>query len=265
MSWTLLLKTLRDRWRSSLAWAVGITALSSVQLYIYPSIQDSASAMDQFLKAFPKEFIAMFRIEDYTSGAGFLGTELFSMMIPIVFISVGASWGAAIAAEEEHGTSEVLYALPLSRTRIIVSKTLAAWLVQLWLVAVVLLVISFGASLVDLDLSEAHLIPVTLSCLGLGLFFNAFAFCVGAFTGKRGAGLGLAIALALISFLVFSLAPMVDTFDAIVKFMPFQWALGENPLLKGFDWVGLGWLGLGAGICYLLGLVAVNRRDLDAR
>lgn len=265
MNLTLVLKTLRDRWRSALAWAGAITALSSVQLYIYPSIVESGDAMNEFLKAFPKELIAMFRIEDYTTGIGFLGTELFSMMIPLVFISVGSSWGASAAAEEEErGTSEVIYALPISRTKILISKIVAAWLVMIGIAVVVLLVITFGSSLVDLDLKGVQLVAVTTSCLALGIFFHGLAMLVGGFIGKRGAALGLAIAVGLISFLIYSLSPMVDSFDLLVKFMPFQWAIGANPLKTGFDGAGLSWLLLGAIVCYTTSLLAINRRDIDA-
>ena len=115
MRWPLILKSLRDRWKVSASWAAVIIVLASVQMYIYPSVRESGKAMNEFLKIFPKEFRAMFRIEDYTSGVGFLGTELYSMMIPFVFIALGATWGAwAGADEEERGTSEILYALPIN-------------------------------------------------------------------------------------------------------------------------------------------------------
>ena len=265
MNFTLLLKTLRDRWRSSVAWAAGAVALSSIQLYIYPSVVSTGDVFDEFIKAFPKEFIAMFRIEDYTSGVGFLGTELFSMMIPLVFISVGSSWGASAAAEEEEkGTSEILYALPISRTRIIISKIVAAWAVMIAIGVVLVVVITIGSSMVDLDLKNVHLVAATTSCLALGIFFHGLAIMVGGLVGKRGAALGLAFAIGLVSFLIYSLAPLVDTFDAVLPFMPFEWAIGAKPLKTGFDLVGIGWLLLGALIGYVIALFAINRRDIDA-
>lgn len=77
---TIMVATLRQRWRTSLWWTVGLVAMTAIQLYVYPSIQKTASAMDQFVAAFPPEIIAIFRIEDYTSPEGFLSTELFSMI-----------------------------------------------------------------------------------------------------------------------------------------------------------------------------------------
>lgn len=261
----LILKTLRDRWKSAAAWALAMVALCSVQLYIYPSIRESGDAMNKFLDAFPKELITMFRIENYTSAVGFLGTELFSMMLPLVFIAVGSSWGAAAAAEEEQsGTSEIIYALPISRTKVLLSKLAATWIALVLMALTAIVVISIGAALVDLDISDVELLAATAACFALGLFFNALAMAVSALSAKRGLGLAAAIAVALLSFLIFSLAPMVDTFDDILPVIPFNWALGENPLKTGFDWLGLLWLLLGSAIGYALSIISINRRDLDA-
>lgn len=265
MSWTLILKTLRDRWRNAAGWA-GIGGLMAViQLYIYPSIKDSADAMDKFIEVFPKELIAMFRIEDYTSSVGFLGTELYSMMIPMVFIALGASWGASAAAEEEErGTSEILYALPIRREQVLLSKLVAAWLVFLAAGSFLVVEITIGSGIVELNLEGVDLIAATVSCLGLGVFFHGLAMAIGAITGHRGVSIGASIGLGLLSFLIFALAPMVDTFDDILPFNPFEWALGQNPLKDGFDWPGLGWLALGGLAGYAVALVAIDRRDLDA-
>lgn len=265
MSWPLIFKSLRDRWKVSSAWAAVIVVLASVQMYIYPSVRESGEAMNEFLKIFPKEFLAMFRIEDYTSGVGFLGTELYSMMIPFVFIALGATWGAwAGADEEERGTSEILYALPIRRTSVLLSKMVAAWLIMLAVAIVAVSVITLGGSIVDLDLKDVQLIAATTSCFGIGIFFHGLALAASAATARKGAALGAAVALGLLSFLIFSLAPLVDTFDNILPLNPFEWALGEKPLKTGFDWPGLSWLIGGGCIAYAVALVSINRRDLDA-
>lgn len=265
MSWTLIVKTLRDRWRNAAGWA-GIGGLMAViQLYIYPSIKESSEAMDKFIDVFPKELIAMFRIEDYTSSVGFLGTELYSMMIPMVFIALGASWGASAAAEEEdRGTSEIIYALPIRRYQVLISKMMATWLVMLATAIFLVVEITLGSAIVELDLDGVDLVAATIACLGLGVFFHGLSIAIGSFTGHRGLAIGASIGLGLLSFLIFALAPLVDTFDAILPFNPFEWALGNNPLKEGFDWPGLGWLGLGGLIGYALALVAIDRRDIDA-
>jgi ABC-2 type transport system permease protein len=265
MRLTLTLKTLRDRWRTAVAWAGAAMVLCAIQLYVYPSVRDSGQAMNEFLEAFPAELIVMFRIEDYTTGAGFLGTELFSVMLPLVFIGVGTSWGASAAAEEEErGTSEVLYALPIRRTGVLLSKLVACWFVVVAVAFLLVVELTLGSALVDLDLGGVDLVAATASCACLGLFFNALAMAVGAVWGSRGVALGVSLAVGIISFFIFALAPLVDSFDAVIAYVPFDWALGQNPLKNGVDWLGLAWLSVGSIVSYSVALVAIDRRDLDA-
>lgn len=259
----LALKTLRDRWRASLAWMLVLVAMASIQLYIYPSIEKTSGAMDEFIAAFPPELVTIFRIDDYTSPTGFLGTELFSMLVPLIFIGIGASWGAAITAdEEEHGTADILYSLPVPRAQLLLSKLVALVVVLVLVGAGTVVTIAIGAPMVDLSVETSAIVAVTLSCAMLGLFFAAVAFAIGAVTGRRAAAIGAAIGLALLSFVVYSLAPLVDTFDAIIEIIPFQWALGADPLENGVDGPGIGWLALASSALIAIGLAVFQRRDI---
>lgn len=263
MRTALLFKTLRDRWRSALMWALGLTAIASIQLYIYPSVKTTAKEMDAFIASFPDFFSTMFRIDDYSSGPGFLGTELFSMMVPLIFISVGASFAAAAAAEEEErGTSELMYSLPVRRWQVLATKLLAGLLVLIFEAVIIFSTIRIGSEMVDLTIGTENLVAVTVSCLLLGVVFHAVAAVFATFTGHRAVGLGAAIALALVSFLFYSLAPLVDTFDVMLPFNPFHWALGQDPLRNGFDLSGLGWLALCAAALYVLSMWAISKRDI---
>jgi ABC-2 type transport system permease protein len=264
MRFALIVKTFRDRWRSAVLWALGLAGFATVQLYIYPSVQDTAAEMDSFIASFPEVFSTIFRIDDYSSGPGFLGTELFSLMVPLIMISVGSSWGAAAAAEEEEkGTADVLYTLPLRRETILMNKLIATVLVLIAQAVVTFTTIRVGSSIVNLSVGTNVLVAVVVSCLMLGMLFAGLSLFVGALTGRRGVAVGASIALALVAFVFYSLAPLVDTFDAILPFNPFQWALGEDPLRNGWDWTGLGWLTLSSLTLFSAAIFTVGRRDIN--
>ena len=136
----LLLKTARDHWRSYLVWTIGLLAMVGIQLSVYPTVRSSAAGLATFLDNYPEALKQIFRMEDYTSGAGYLSTELFSMMLPLIFISIGASWGAnATAQEEECRTADILLTLPISRVRVLSTKITTAILAQVLLAAVTVL------------------------------------------------------------------------------------------------------------------------------
>lgn len=236
MSFAIVFKTLRDRWRSTLVWSAGLLATISIELYIYPSVVKSSTAMTSYIDAFPDAMKAIFRMEDYFSGAGFLGTELFSMMVPLIFISVTASRGSsAIAGEIEAGTADILFSLPISRTRILLSKLIAMILEVLLLSILTVSSIVIGAQLVDMGISTAAIITATGSSALLALSYGAIALFAGSLTGKKATATGLAITFAIAALLFYSLAPIVDTFDSITPFNPMDWAINGNPLSSGIS------------------------------
>jgi ABC-2 type transport system permease protein len=265
MRTALLVKTWRDHWRGFLAWCLGLAAMAAVQLSVYPSIQGSSDEMDAMLKNWPDLFQGMFSFEDYTTGPGFLNVELFSMMVPLVFIALAVSWGASATADEErNGTADVLLTLPVSRTSVIVTKMLAMVGALLALGLVVATVIAIGGPWVEISIPFLTLLGACLASALLGLLFGAIAFLLGAATGKRAVAMGVAIGLALASFLVKSLSAMVDTFDAINPYNPFQWALQRNPLVDPLQGSSAAWLTLLSLAVLTAAVLAFRRRDIPA-
>ena len=166
----LYLKTWWDHWRTLLAWSLTLILLVSIQMSIYPSISKNKTALQGFLDSYPEAIRKIFRMQDYTSGPGFLSTELYSMMVPLVLIAVGATWGASATAEEEdEGTADVLLTLPISRTRILFSKMAATITVVVGLAFLAVANILILKNTVDMELDSGKLLAATFSSISLGL------------------------------------------------------------------------------------------------
>ena len=266
MTFTMLVKTWRDHWKSVIAWAVVIVGIVAIQLSVYPSIAQTGVDMDQFINAFPEAFKGIFRIDEYTTGSGYLNTEVFSLIVPLVFIGVGAAWGASATAQEvERGSAEILFTLPVSRWRILASKMLAAICVLAVLALITYLTIWLGAGPVDMRLDASNLAAATISCALLGAAFSGLGYIVSAFSSKNGVALGVTAGVALLFFVFYSLDPMVDTFDAVTPVNPFQWALGEKPLSNGFDLTQLAKLSGLTLVLYCIALVVFSRKDIPSK
>jgi ABC-2 type transport system permease protein len=261
----LFLKTWRDHWRGFVGWSLGLVAIVSVQLAVYPTVRKSSADLSAYMQNFPPALQKIFRMQDYASGAGYISTELLSFMIPFIFVSVGASWGAnSTALEEERGTSDFLLSMPISRTHIVLSKLSAAVLAQILLAVVVGASVIIGRHSVDLVANDSYIIASVLVCALLGLLFLGLALLIGVSTGKKTLALGGTIAVALASFLFYSLAPLVDTFDSMLAANPFQWTLGSDPMHRGFDmWHILLTLGVACAL-YIASVLIYERRDLAA-
>ena len=265
MIFMLLFKTWRDHWKSLLSWAGVVVAMTSLQLSVFPSIAKTADAAEQFIDAYPEAFKKIFRMEDYTSGPGFLSTELFSLMLPLVLIAVGATWGAsATAEEEEKGTADLLFTLPVSRLKVIASKMLATISVLIFIGVVIYVNLFFGAKIVDLEVNFSYVLAAILSSVALGAFFSGVAFTLGSLTGKKGVSLGVTSAVGLLSFVFFSLAPLVDNFDFVAPINPFEWAIGGNILFDGPDWQGFMKLVIGALLFYTSATYVFMKKDIKA-
>jgi ABC-2 type transport system permease protein len=261
----LAIKTWRDHWKSLLAWAGVIVIMTSIQLSVFPSIAKTADAAKQFVDAYPEAFKKIFRMEDYTSGPGFLSTELFSLMLPLVLIAVGATWGAsATAEEEEKGTADLLFTLPVSRRKIVLSKMAATATVLIFLGAVIFLNLFIGAPMVELKINFGYIAAAIANTMAMGALFSGIAFLAGAITGKKGVSLGVTSGAALLTFVFFSLAPLVDTFDSFEAINPFEWAIGGNILFDGPDWFGCFKLLTATALFYWLAILIFNRKDIKS-
>lgn len=265
MPWVLVTKTWRDHWRGLVGWSLGIVAIVAMVMWVYPSIRSSAGEMEQLAQSYPEAFKEMFRMNDYTSPAGYLSTEFFSFMAPIVFIGVAVTWGSSLTAgEEESGTADLLFTLPVGRRSLLGAKIGAMVAALAALVVLMYVALAVGALAIDMGVGSIGLLAACVGAGLLGLTFGSVAVAVGALTGRRAAALGASIGLAVAAFLLYSLAPLVDALENLTPANPFQWALGATPLDAGFDLGYTVLLVCTSTVLLLASLVAFQRRNINA-
>jgi ABC-2 type transport system permease protein len=261
------LKTLRDTRRALFWWSLGLIGMTALMIAVYPTVRDNPD-LNKMVKDYPealKAFISFGGNLDYVSGAGYLGSELFSFMVPLLLMIAAIGAGArAIAGEEEHGTLDLLLANPISRRRLIVDK-LGALATELGLLALVLwLALLVGVEAVSMNVSAAHLAAATISAALLAFAVGAIALLVGAVTGRRGIAIGVAAAGAVAAYLVNSLAALVDFLDPVRKASPFYHYVASDPLRHGLELDHVGFLVALAAIAAAFATIAFERRDLAA-
>ena len=258
-------KTLRDLRRALAWWSLGTVALSAFIVAVYPSVRDNPE-LNKMVENYPDALKALFGLGqgvDYTSAVGYLNSELFSFMLPLLLLVAAIGAGArAIAGEEERGTLDLVLANPVSRRRLILDKlaALVAEVAALGLVSWLSLVI--GCRIVGLNVSSSHLAAATAAAVLLAVSFGAIALFVGAATGRRGAAIGAAGAGAVAAYLLSSLAELVGFLEPLRGASPFYHYVAQDALGTG--------LALDH-VAFLLGLVlaastaavvAFARRDL---
>ena len=261
------LKTLRDSRRAFGWWSVGLAGLVALMVSVYPSIRDNPG-LNNLAQDYPealKAFLGFGGSFDYTSAAGYLGSELFSFMVPLLLMvaTIGAGAGA-VAGEEERGTLELLLTNPLSRTRLVLEKAVALTLEVAALGTVLWLSLWIGARAVSMDISAGHLAAATAAAVLIALAYGAIALLLGAATGKRTLAIGVTAAAAVAAYFVNGLAPLVDALDVPRKLSPFYHYSAGDPLRHGLGWDHALVLVLIAALAVSLAPVFFTRRDLSS-
>jgi ABC-2 type transport system permease protein len=261
-------RELADHRRSVIGCSIGALLLVALYVFLYPTIKSSGAGVQQLLNTLPKGFRSAFLPAgvSYLSPPGYLGTELFSIIVPALLLVMGVLAGSrALAGEEQNGTIDLLLSTPVRRTRLTIEKACGA-LVPLLVVAAAiwLAIVVVGPSQgVVLNLGNLTLTVLAVALLGVG--FGMLAFLVASATGSVGVGGGSAAALAVAMYALSifgSLVPWLTGFANAVS--PFHWTGGSAALTLGVSWSGMLPLIVCPIVLLAASVVLYERRDLTA-
>jgi len=257
-------KTLRDGQRGFIWWSVGLAGLVAMMIAVYPSVRDNPS-LDKLLESYPEALRGMVGFGgelDYASGAGYLGIELFSFMVPLLLIIAAIAAGAAaVAGEEERGTLDLLLSTPVSRRRLVLEKLAALTVELVALGAVLWLSLVVGTRAGGMDVGAGNLGAATASAVLLAIGFGAVALFVGTLTGHRSRAIAVAAAGAVAAYLVDSLASLSRVLETLQTASPFYHYAASDPLRHGLQPEHVAPLLALIVAAALLSLLAVERRD----
>ena len=257
-------KTLRDQRRGLAWWFAGVFALCLVTVLLYPSV-GAAPEMELLFEDLPavaQVFIG--EILDITSPEGYLNSQLFAFMVPLLFLVYTVGHGAgAIAGEEAAGTMDLLLANPVPRWQVVIEKFGAMSAGTVVLAAATWLSLALGAVLVDMELSLLRLFEVTLAALLLGYLFGAFALMLGCVSGRRGMSIGVSAGVAVATYLLNGFALIIDWLEPFRILSPFYFYAGNDPLVNGLDFVHTLVLIALTGLCLAAAVAGFQRRDVQ--
>ncbi|MEV2225803.1 ABC transporter permease subunit [Nocardia vinacea] len=258
---TVFTKCLRDQRRGLLGWSIGIAALVLLESAIWPSFSNT-SGMQDFLENYPEPLRKLFNLDQFVTGTGFLNAELFSMLLPILFLVFAIGRGArGIAGEEAAGTLEVLLVNGVSPIRLALEQA-AAVISSVGVLGIALFgSIVVGSAVFGLGISIGAAATGALSMVLLGIEFGLFATGVGAATGRRVLALGAATVLAVAAYVLYVASKLVTAVRPWGPWSPFHQAVEGGPLGAGLPLPYL-WLALVGIGCVLLALPIFDRRDI---
>lgn len=259
MPGTVAVGALRDLRRSIAGWSAAVAGVAALYTVFYPTI--GATKFEVMLDAMP-EFAEVMGLDSIVSAAGYVGATVYKLLGCVLTIVCALAMGSRlVAGHEEAGVLELDLAAPVSRTRVYGERLGVLWLAVLALVGSISVVVLLLDVVLGLGLERANVAAAGLGLLAFAGALGTLAFAVGAATGRRAWAVGVSATVAVVAYVLSYLAPLVDQswMDAV---SPFSWYAGADPLLRGFDWPGLGRLLALAAVAAVAGLVPFGRRDL---
>lgn len=260
----VLVESLRERRRSLLWWGLGLAALVALNVAFYPSIRDDP-ALSDYAKDLPESLRGLFAGGelDLTSPVGYLNSQIFALMAPLVLLifTIGAGAGA-VAGEEERGILDLLLAQPLRRRDYVVQRFLTLAGLVAALAISLLATVALGAWLVDLEIGFGKLLAASVSVGLLALLFGTIALAVGAIRPGRAPALAVATGLAVTAWLLDGLGRAVEPLEPWRPVSPYYQALGQNPLREGALWQGWAILAAATVALVVCAAVGLERRDV---
>ena len=201
----------------------------------------------------------LFNLEDFGTGTGFLNAELFSALLPILFIVFAVARGArSIAGEEEAGTLDVLFVTPVSPARLLLHQAAALATAVLALGAVLFATVVVSSAAFGLGIGVADLAGAVLAMVLLGVEFGWLALAVGAATGRRAVAIAVASAAAGGSLRPLRRGPAGRRGAGRGRpLSPFHQALDGGPLGAGLP-LTYGWMPLAGAAVVRLALAGLR-------
>lgn len=257
---SVFLKTTRDRWRGWTIALVSMAAMGLMAMAAYQNIDPTIFA------SMPEAYLSLIGLQGEMDVGALSVAVVMGSYGALVIASMALTMGAAaIAGEERDGTLGLLLANPKSRTHVVVAKALS--LVVFTALTVVLLAVAtlLMAGWLDVSLGDLNVPALGVHLFANCIFYGFLALLVGAWTGNRGAALGVSIGLMVISFLGVGLLPLIEGGEDWVKIFPSYYFDGSGPLYNGVKWSDIGVL-LGASAVFgAVAIFGVNRRDLKGQ
>lgn len=260
----IFLHELGQNKKTLLIWTAVIAGMNFIFMMIYPQMADQAAEMTEVyanLGGFSAAF-GMDRI-DLTTAIGFYGIEAGSVL-SIGGGMLAALLGGGMLCKEEGGhTAEFLFAMPVSRTWVILWKALAAFVMVLFfdVVCMTVGIGAFAAAGENVEWKKFLLYHFAQFCMHT----EVMLLCLGISAFLKKVSMGLFIGTAMCLYFLQLFRNVSDRTDWLKYVTPYSYSDAAGILSEGnVEW-GLVLFGLCCGAAVLAaGAWKYNRKDLAA-
>lgn len=257
--WTLW----QRRW-STMWWSIGVLGFILLNMVFYPTFKNQAEELTKSFASIPKAALQLFGgSSDFFSPVGFLNSQIFFLMLPLLLTILAVSLGSSlIAREEQDGTLETLLARPLSRGRVMAGRVIAGTLELLFVSGVALVTVVAASRIFGVDVPSSRIAQASVNSLLLAYCTGAIAFLLAATGRARAAAIGVASLVGFGGYIISSLSGTVHWLKTPSRIFPFDYFQSEAILRGTYHWINALFFIAVIAACGVLSYAVFRRRDL---
>ena len=248
----------RSELRATIYWTIGLSIYVGAVVSLYPSVRSALN-----ISAIPPALRSAFNITDFTYLAGFLSSELFGVILPLVLPFYGiVILSNVVAGNEERGRLDVLLGNPIPRWQLVAGTWFVVALFLLAMVAVFGTVIWAVAAAQNLSLSANEAYRATFALWPPALVFSTLALAVSTLARQRAVAIGIPGAVVLLSYLILVIGRLADPLS-FVRYISAYHYYGFA-IIEGIWWGGVAVLLAATAVLLAVAILSFNRRDIYA-
>lgn len=267
MNGVYFFETLKQQWRGTFFWGVALGAMALLVMAFIPDME-AIKRYEELLKSLPTAVLQAFGFnpDEQMTPESFLGSFLFTRFLLLIGV-YGVLAGLAVTInEEDDGIMEVVLALPVSRTRLLLERFAALAVLALGLVGMMYVGILIGTQASTLELNMGRLLEATLAITPVLWVIIAVTMLLSVLIRHKAVVIGVAAGVVLTSYFLDALGGAVT--DSILNTLRwlsfFAYADTNNVLRDGINFSTL-LVPLALVAVLLAGTVMLwQRRDLSA-
>ena len=260
---SLFLFELRVRVSAIIGWGLGLAGFAFIYLPFYPSVFDQFSAID-FQSIALYQALGNFEMSTFEGYFASTVLQFFAVIAAIFAVTNGTS---TLAGEEDAGTIELIAAMPLSRTQIVVSKALAMiaatvailFISGLFVMAGVVLV----GSQVEITITSFDAFKVIWNAAPITICFLMVNLFLGAWLPNRRIAATAGTVFVVFSYFGTNLSGIVESLEPLGPFLPFHYYNASSEIFEiGIAWADAWTLLAAAAVFLALAVLSFERRNL---
>lgn len=259
----IFLREIKGNLKSLVFWSIGMALLIALGIGKFSGMDSAGQSINEVVASMPKSIQALLGFEgfDISTAMGFYGM-LFLYIILSASLHAAILGAGIISKEERDRTFEFLYVKPVSRTRIITEKFIAA-ICNILILNIVSLLVSIGilSKVAKEDIAN-DIFKLMVGMFIVQLLFTSIGMAISVSIKNSKSATGVASVIVLITYLLSAVADLNENLSFVKLLTPFKYFGAKAVMDNGISIIYSAISIIVIAIALCIAWVFHNRKDL---